>query len=43
MKKNLLKLILLTTYDAKMNAEYNRAWISKTMLLDDLFVEIPAR
>jgi uncharacterized protein len=33
-----IKLVLLTTYGAKVNAEYNRAGISKTMQLDDLFV-----
>ncbi|MFA6396550.1 MAG: ATP-binding protein [Sulfurimonas sp.] len=36
-----IKLVLLTTYGAKTNAEYNRAKISKTMTLDNLFVEIP--
>lgn len=42
-KRHDIKLVLLTTYGAKTNAEYNRAGISKTMLLDDLFVEIPSR
>jgi hypothetical protein len=38
-----IKLVVLTTYGTKINAEYNRAGISKTMLIDDLFVEIPSR
>ncbi len=36
-----IKVVLLTTYGAKPNAEYNRAGISKTLTLDDLFVEVP--
>lgn len=42
-KRHDIKLVLLTTYGVKKNAEYNRASISSEILLDDLFVEIPAR
>lgn len=35
-----IKLVLLTTYGAKPNAEYNRAGINKVMMLDDLFLEV---